>query len=416
MNSERKISVAVIGAGVVGICCACYLQRSGFRVTLIDRDEPALQTSFGNAGGLSPGSVAPIGMPGMWKQIPGWLLDDTGPLYIKGSYLVKALPWLTRFLLQSRSARVADISKALASLNGPCFEALQPLVEDAGISHMIKRSGQLFVYRSRKHMQKDALTHQLRGDAGARLEYLDAAEIRDLEPALAPIFESGYLMPDNGHCDDPYGMAQALVRSFLERGGRFQKTEVADFGFDEDGVTCVKTSTGDLQTDRAIICAGIWSKSICAKLGWNIPLESHRGYHVTLEDPGASLKHMCFPVEDKFAITPMSMGIRIAGTVELAGVDAPPNYARAQALLVAARKILPGIGTEKATQWMGHRPCFPDSLPVIDRCSNHKGIFFAFGHGHQGLVGASQTGKVVDEMIRGVSPSMDLRPFSIDRF
>ena len=355
-------------------------------------------------------------MPGMWKQIPGWLLDDTGPLYIKGSYLVKALPWLTRFLLQSRSARVADISKALTSLNGPCFEALQPLVEDAGVSHMIKRSGQLFVYRSRKHMQKDALTHQLRGDAGARLEYLDAAEIRDLEPALAPIFESGYLMPDNGHCDDPYGMAQALVRSFLERGGRFQKTEVADFGFDEDGVTCVKTSTGDLQTDRAIICAGIWSKSICAKLGWNIPLESHRGYHVTLEDPGASLKHMCFPVEDKFAITPMSMGIRIAGTVELAGVDAPPNYARAQALLVAARKILPGIGTEKVTQWMGHRPCFPDSLPVIDRCSNHKGIFFAFGHGHQGLVGASQTGKVVDEMIRGVSPSMDLRPFSIGRF
>ena len=127
MNSERKISVAVIGAGIVGICCACYLQRSGFRVTLIDRDEPALQTSFGNAGGLSPGSVAPIGMPGMWKQIPGWLLDDTGPLYIKGSYLVKALPWLTRFLLQSRSARVADISKALASLNGPCFKALQPL-------------------------------------------------------------------------------------------------------------------------------------------------------------------------------------------------------------------------------------------------------------------------------------------------
>ena len=206
------------------------------------------------------------------------------------------------------------------------------------------------------------------------------------------------------------------VGRLKRKGGRFQKAEVADFGFDPDGVTCVKTSIGDLQTDHAVICAGIWSKSICAKLGWKIPLESHRGYHVTLEDPGASLNHMCFPVEDKFAITPMSMGIRIAGTVELAGVDAPPNYARAQALLVAATKLLPGIRTEKVTQWMGHRPCFPDSLPVIDRCPNHNGIFFAFGHGHQGLVGASQTGKVVDEMIRGVSPSMDLRPFSIERF
>ena len=375
-----------------------------------------MQTSFGNAGGISPGSVAPIGMPGMWKQIPGWLLDDTGPLYIKSSYLVKALPWLTRFLLESRSARVADISKALASLNGPSFEALQPLVDDAGVSHMIKRSGQLFVYRSRKNMEKDALTHQLRGDAGARLEYLDTSEIRDLEPALAPIFESGYLMPDNGHCEDPYGMARALVRLFLERGGKLQKAEVTDLGFDSNGVTYVRTSRGDLQTDHAVICAGIWSKSICARLGWKVPLESHRGYHVTLEDPGTSLKHMCFPVEDKFAITPMSMGIRIAGTVELAGVDAPPNYARAQALLKMGKKLLPGIRTERVTQWMGHRPCFPDSLPVIDRCPNHKGIFFAFGHGHQGLVGASQTGKVVDEMIRGVAPSMDLRPFSIERF
>ena len=375
-----------------------------------------MQTSFGNAGGISPGSVAPIGMPGMWKQIPGWLLDDTGPLYIKSSYLVKALPWLLRFLMESRNTRVAEISKALASLNGPSFEAFQPLIEDAGVSHMIKRSGQLFVYRSRRNMDKDALTHQLRGDAGARLEYLDTAEIRDLEPALAPIFESGYLMPDNGHCEDPYGMARALVRMFLERGGKLQKAEVTDLGFDPNGVTYVRTSRGDLQTDHAVICAGIWSKSICARLGWKVPLESHRGYHVTLEDPGASLKHMCFPVEDKFAITPMSMGIRIAGTVELAGVDAPPNYARAQALLKMGKKLLPGLRTERVTQWMGHRPCFPDSLPVIDRCPKHKGIFFAFGHGHQGLLGASQTAKVVDELIRGVAPSMDLRPFSIERF
>ena len=211
-------------------------------------------------------------------------------------------------------------------------------------------------------------------------------------------------------------MARALVRMFLERGGKLQKAEVTDLGFDPNGVTYVRTSRGDLQTDHAVICAGIWSKSICARLGWKVPLESHRGYHVTLEDPGASLKHMCFPVEDKFAITPMSMGIRIAGTVELAGVDAPPNYARAQALLKMGKKLLPGLRTERVTQWMGHRPCFPDSLPVIDRCPKHKGIFFAFGHGHQGLLGASQTAKVVDELIRGVAPSMDLRPFSIERF
>ena len=131
-SSDKEITV--IGAGIVGICCACYLQRSGFEVTLVDREEPAMQTSFGNAGGISPGSVTPLGMPGMWKQIPRWLLDDNAPLVIKGRYLPKALPWLARFALQSRTSRVRQISKALVALNSPTFDAYQPLLEDAALT------------------------------------------------------------------------------------------------------------------------------------------------------------------------------------------------------------------------------------------------------------------------------------------
>jgi D-amino-acid dehydrogenase len=265
-------------------------------------------------------------------------------------------------------------------------------------------------------MEKDALTHELRAASGSSVEYLNALDIQEVEPALAPIFEAGYLIPENGHCKDPLGMAQALVKMFLNKGGRLVKTEVLDFVFDANGISGLLTSGGALNTRRVVIAAGIWSKTLCAKLGWRIPLESHRGYHATLEDPQVAIQRMCFPVDYKFAVTPMTMGLRIAGTVELAGLDALPNYERARKMVEISQILFPGLRTEKYTQWMGHRPCLPDSLPVIGPSPDHRGVYFAFGHGHQGLVGASQTGKVIDEIIRGVVPSMDMKPFKIDRF
>lgn len=416
MAKSTDSSITVIGAGIVGICCACYLQRSGFRVTLIDREEPAMQTSFGNAGGISPGSVAPIGMPGMWQQIPGWLIDDQAPLFIKARHFPKALPWLMRFMHQSRRSRVLEISKALTALNGPTFKAYQPLLEDAGITNLFHQTGQLFVYHTRQSMEKDTFTRELRSAAGTRVEHLDSKAIQDIEPALAPVFEAGYLMPDNGHCKNPLGLAQALVQMFVNKGGQLLKTEVRDFVFEAGGISGLLTTSGQLPAKKVVISAGIWSRELCLKLGWRVPLESHRGYHATLEDPGVSVEHMCFPVDYKFAVTPMSMGLRVAGTVELAGLDEPPNYSRARKLVEVSRKLFPGLRSEKYTQWMGHRPCLPDSLPIIGASPNQRGVYFAFGHGHQGLVGASQTAKATDELIRGAEVSMALKPFSIDRF
>ena len=416
MRKSSDKEITVIGAGIVGICCACYLQRSGFEVTLVDRGEPAMQTSFGNAGGISPGSVTPLGMPGIWKQIPGWLLDDNAPLVIKGRYFPKALPWLARFAYQSRTSRVRQISKALVALNSPTFDAYQPLLEDAGLTQLFHRSGQLFLYRNRQNMDKDTLTHELRCKGGASIEFLDAEEIREIEPAITPIFEAGYLMPDNGHCSDPFGLASGLVKMFVNKGGVLIMDDVLDFIFDADSVSGLSTSSGVLDTRRVVIAAGVWSKTLCERLGFPVPLMSHRGYHATIENSNVSLRHMCFPVDDKFAITPMSMGLRIAGTVEFAGLDDPPNYERVDKMVKSCHAILNGFNSEYYSEWMGHRPCLPDSLPIIGESQKHPNIFFAFGHGHQGLVGASQTGKVIAEIARGAAPSMKLAPYSIDRF
>ena len=414
MATARRVTV--IGAGIVGVACASYLQRDGHRVTLIDKGEPGRMTSFGNAGGISPASVVPIGMPGMIKDVPKWLLDPDGPLYVRWSHLPRTLPWLVRFLALATTKRVRKASRALGELNGPTFEAFEPLLKAARAEHLFHRTGQLFVYRTKEGYEKDSLGHELRRATGRRIDVLDRHEIRQLEPALAPIFEKGYFVPDNGHCKDPFALVQALAERFQRDGGEILRREALGFEFGPDGPRRIRTDADELECEQVVIAAGIWSGKLAAELGTRVPLESHRGYHVTIPEPGTMPRLMVFPVDYKFAITPMAMGLRLAGTVELAGIDAPPNYERARVLIRLAKPILPGLKADTFTEWMGHRPCLPDMLPIIGRSPRFANVLFAFGHGHQGLLGASKTGQVIAELVGGRPPSIDLGPFRPERF
>jgi glycine/D-amino acid oxidase-like deaminating enzyme len=416
MNDVTKRKVTVIGAGIVGTVCANYLLRDGHQVTLIDRAGPGEATSFGNAGGISPASVVPIAYPGMVKDIPRWLLDPDGPLYLHWSYLPHVLPWLIKFLRAGRRDRVERIAKALAALNMPTFDAYRPLLKDAGLEPLFHQTGQLFVYRDKEGLEHDRFGIELKRSTGLRVDILNADEIRQLEPSLAPIFAAAHFIPDHGHCANPFRLVQGLAENFVRRGGTLLREDVLGFEMGPKGPGAVLTRGGRHASDVTVIAAGIWSRVLTKQLGYDVPLETHRGYHVTFPDPGVMPRIMVFPVDYKMAATPMEMGLRLAGTVELAGVDAPPNYARAQNLLRIGREIFPGLNTEGYTQWMGNRPCFPDSLPVLGTVPGMPKVCVAFGHGHQGLLGASQTGKVTAELIGGRPLSMDLAPFRIDRF
>jgi D-amino-acid dehydrogenase len=202
----------------------------------------------------------------------------------------------------------------------------------------------------------------------------------------------------------------------VRRGGTLLRTEVTDIELGPEGPRQLMTKDGPHRSECIVIASGIWSTKFTRRLGHSVPLESQRGYHVTLPNPGISPRIMVLSIEDKIAITPMEMGLRIGGTVELAGLDAPPNYSRARKLLQLGERAIPGLRDEGLTEWMGHRPCLPDSLPVIGPSSRHRNVFFAFGHGHQGLLGASTTGEVIAELVSGRPPSLDLTPFRIDRF
>jgi D-amino-acid dehydrogenase len=415
MDDSTQRRVIVVGAGIVGTVCASYLARHGHAVTLVDQTDPGEMTSFGNTGGISPGSVVPIAMPGMLKDVPGWLLDPSGPLYINWAYVPKCLPWLVKFLRAGARKRIDGISKALTALNMPTFDAYAPLLKDAGLEHLFHRTGQLFVYRSQAGYEKDRLAIDLKRATGVRIDILGEDEIRQLEPNIAPGFVKAHFIDAHGHCKDPGGLVKGLAAHFVRSGGRFLKEKVTSI--DPTGrAVVVRTAQEQHEANAVVLAAGIWSKPFVDQLGYSVPLETQRGYHVTLTDLENGPRRMVLSIDDKVAMTPMQMGLRIAGTVELAGLDAPPNYARARKLLEIGRSIFPKIRADKFTQWMGHRPCTPDSLPVLGRGPRHENIFFAFGHGHQGLLAASKTGQVIAEMVSGKAPSIDLAPFSIERF
>ena len=408
--------VTIIGAGIVGIACASYLQRAGCRVTIVDSRPPGEGCSFGNAGLISPGACVPFSMPDLVRQVPGMLADPLGPLAVRWTYLSQALPWLIRFLAAGRPRRVREVSRAMAALHGNCFDAYLPLLKAAGAEDLVSRSGTLYVSKQENGALGDALTQALREGAGVRAEAVGAAELRQLEPALSPDYRSGLFFPDNGHSVNSFRLVQVLAEQVVRDGGEILRRTVGGFRFDADRPTTLLTDQGEMPIDTVVIAAGAWSHRLTAQLGTALPLEAERGYHVMLPNPGIVPRLPISNRDHSFAATPMENGLRFAGTVEIAGLDAPPDYRRARVLLEHGKGMYSGLDTEGMTLWMGCRPSLPDGLPVIDVSPKFPSILFAFGHSHYGLMGAAITGKLIAELATGATPSIDLAPYRADRF
>lgn len=408
--------VTVIGAGIVGVCTASYLQRAGCQVRLIDPVAPGMATSFGNAGGLSSGAFVPLSYPGILKQVPKWLTDPEGPLVVRPGYLPKAAPWLTRFILAGRPREYEKSGLALKPLTMTLFDNLLPLAKASGAEHLIRRVGQLHLYSTDAAFAGDAPGRQLRQNNGVKLDILSADQIRQMEPDLAPIFKHAVYFPEHGHCANPLGLTTALAEHLRRNGAEIVEGRVEDIEVGPEGARALHTSSGRLPVGEVVIAAGAWSKKLAARIGHRVPLESQRGYHAMLAKPSSAPRRNVQWTEKKFIATPMDGGVRFAGTVELAGLDAPPDYRRADILLAHGRQMLPGLRGGEVTRWMGHRPCLPDSVPVIGRSPHLRNVTFAFGHGHIGLITAASTGRLVAEIVTGAQPFTDPAPYRVDRF
>lgn len=414
MSEAQRI--VVVGAGVVGICCASYLRRDGHDVVVLDPDPPGANTSFGNAGAISAQSCIPFAGPGMLKQVPGYLMDPLGPLAIRLAYLPRLAPWLARMLAAGTPARIREQARALRALHTPVFEAHAELAGEAGAEDLLRRDGGLYVYETDAAFQGDAGNRALMRENGVEVQELSADEIRQMEPALAPIFRHGVFFPQGAHCLDPGTLVQRYADAFRRNGGRIEQRRVLGFDVGPDGIRGVRADGGDVPADIVVIAAGAWSHRLSAQLGDRFPLETERGYHMVLAGPGIETRRPITFVERRFMATTMNMGLRLAGTVEFGGLDAPPNWKRSQMLVKHAKRAFGGLAAVDGSRWMGHRPSTPDSLPVIGRSPKTKGAIYAFGHGHLGLTGSAVTGRYVADLAGGRQPAIDLTPFRVDRY
>ncbi len=408
--------ITVIGAGLIGIACAAWLQRDGHRVTVVARGNPGEDCSFGNSGLLSPGSVVPPAVPGAWRNIPRWLLDPDGPLVVRPGYAPRLLPWLARWLKSCAEPRAREISRALTALHAPVFDNYAPLLADAGATGLIARTGQLYVSELDDGAAGTPFQRALREQAGVRTERLSGDAARELEPALGKAIRSALYFPDNGHSVNSFKLVQALAAHFQKAGGRLLKRAVTGFDISADGPRGLLTDGGPLPVKTLVIAAGAWSHRLTVQLGTPLPLEAERGYHLMLPDPGIQLRVPLVNRDHNFTMTTMDNGLRLAGTAEFAGVDAPPDYRRARMLLARGQRTLPGLRGDRAAEWMGCRPSLPDGLPVIDRSPRFPNVYFACGHAHFGLTEAPTTGKLIAELISGRRPSLDLTPYKATRF
>lgn len=411
-----RLRVVVIGAGIVGACCAAYLRLEGHEVTLLEAEAPAAGASAGNAGAISPGSCIPLSMPGTLRKAPSWVLRKDGPLVVRPGYALTALPWLLRFVAAGRADRVDGIADALRALHGPVHECYRPILAAAQAQALLRRSGCLVVYRSAAAFASARGEWEMRRRRGIDWEKVEGPRLRELVPALAPDFACGVLQPDHGYVVDPRGLVRRLVAQMRSDGADLVQGRARDIGSSSDRLDIVLDDGRKLAADRVVLAAGAWSRPLAAKLGAAIPLETQRGYHLHLRAPRIDLPLPVSFAEGKFYATPMSDGLRLAGTVEFAGLRAAPDYRRAHRLAEMAGRWLPGLGLDGASEWMGHRPCLPDSLPVIGPSPRDPRVLLAFGHGHNGMTSAPATGRLVADMVAGRRPFIDPSPYRPDRF
>ena len=418
-----KHTVIVIGGGIIGACCAIELLRDGHAVTLVEPEAPGgrQQASFGNGAWFSPASVVPTSMPGAWRKVPRYLADPLGPLAIRWRYFPRLIPWLLRYLRAgSTVARVEATARAIRPLIADAPDRHRRLAEEAGVPELVARQGLLYVYPSRAAFKAEGLAWRLRRDNGVQWIELDADELRQQEPALDRRYTFGVLVEAGAHCLDPGAYVAGLVAYAETLGLKRINAQATGLRIKGGRLTAVRTSGGDVSADRAVIAAGARSAALAAAAGDVVPLETERGYHVAIAMPEVTPRHPIMPSDGMMANTVTAGALRIAGQIELAGLDAAPNWRRAHILRDFALRTYPGLPrdlpADRLTMWMGHRPSIADALPVIGPASGCTDVVHAFGHGHIGLASGPLTGRLVADLVRGSPPVIDPAPYRPGRF
>jgi D-amino-acid dehydrogenase len=422
-DRDQPLHVAIIGAGIVGAATALEALSAGFRVTILEPGEPGGEqaASYGNGCWLSPMSVIPPAVPGLWKKIPTFLMDPLGPLAIRWSYLPRVAPWLVRYLRAGwTEAKVEATARAIRPLLKDAPALHRVLAERAGVGHLIERRGLIYTYENRAQFESEAMAWRIRRKVGIEWLELDADEMRQREPELDRRYGFGVLVEEGGHCRDPGAYVAALVAQAVAEGAALRRARATGFRIEAGRLGAVLTDQGEIVADRAVICAGAHSRRLAAAAGSDVPLETERGYHAMVVDAEAGPRTPMMPHDGKMSVTWTDRGLRCAGQVEIAGLEAAPDWRRAAILRDHLLRSFPGLPrdlpAERVKLWMGHRPSMPDGLPCMGRSAASADVLLGFGHGHVGLVAGPRSGRILAAMLAGRAPEVPAGPFDPSRF
>jgi D-amino-acid dehydrogenase len=408
-------TVLVIGAGIIGAATSIVLLRRGFKVLLVD-PTPGEGTTFGSGGLFSVDTMTPLAFPGMLRSVVGWLTDAQGPLRIRPSYFPRAMPWLLAVLRESRPDRVQRSAAALRALHRDSYDRYRELLGAELFARHIRDTGSVQVWDTDTIGTSEAAARSLRETHGVEVEPLDLDRLREMFPGIGPAVRRGELFRRQVHTPNPGALVKQLCDLFLREGGQIARQRVSKILPREGGHYMAFTNAANLFARRVVVAAGPWSSELLRTVGYRLPLDVERGYHVMLENPSIQLRYPILHRGKGFGMTPMEDGLRIAGTVEIAGLHAPPDESRALLLRRHAQALFPDLTGTTRRLWLGLRPTLPDSLPAIGPVPGQRGLYVAAGHNHYGVVGGATSARLIGELIAGDPPHIDPAPYLPARF
>lgn len=405
--------IAIAGAGIIGAACATWLVGQGHKVTIYEPDPDGLPASAGNAALIALPEIAPLANPGVFKAVPGWLLDPLGPLTIRWPDLPALAPWLVAFLASATPGHGRRARAALAQLMQTALEDHRALLAIAGLDDYLQQSGYLALHDTPTSLASGLEEAEaVRKLLGHDYQRLDPAGARRLVPQLEGAFAGAVHLPGYWKVTNPLTVLRRYQAALRQRAD-FVTGKVVAIEQRSDGVA-IRTATGETALfDKIVVASGVWSRELVRGLGLRVLLETERGYNTTYSDLDWTLPMPLGFADHGFIASPLIDGLRVGGAVELAKPDTPANFGRAKAMRTKMRRYVPAL-PEGGREWMGRRPSTPDSLPVIGTHPKDERIVFAFGHGHLGLTLSAVTARRVADLIAGKAPADN--PFSLARF
>ncbi len=410
-------TIVVIGGGLVGLCCAIFLRREGYSVTLIDRRSPGRENSFGSAGILSRADIQPVFSTHFLKDMPASLSSGAVKLDLKS--LPKLAPWALKAIAKGHIPQKKKMHQALDALQRFGLPLHLELARAAGVSHLIQQQGILKGYRSRKTYQDAAHQWHLMQEFGISFQVLTKNELHDLEPAIRDIYEQVIWMADAGFILDPGNLCDAYSRLFIQMGGDIKRAHVTSLQPTDGRINIYTQEQAEkpFEAQQIVLTLGPWSLDLIGSLGYQFPITYGRGYHQNfVHTPDQRLGRPLEDVAGRFILSPMKDGVRLTTGITLGDLGHRPDPDILNQASQQAKKIM-SLGPPLASRlWHGDRPILPDSLPVIGRAHKHNRLWFAFGHQQIGVSSAAITGKLISEMLAHRQTSLDVTPYAPVRF